>query len=188
MDALRKIKLHPNARDFLFENFEILRRIFSDVLGQLGIDYVSIALINGRGEIFFLSSHPSIEQNLIEKELWEYDYAYHSHFIYQNELKLWSEFTPLGHPERLKQYKQQNQKLVEGVSIPIDYGVYRAILSFGFKKMNSLIEIRANNYEKLLAIGKFCLNKISNLIHFPDQKKVKTQPKLTLIINNLGKI
>ena len=71
MDALRKIKLHPNARDFLFENFAALRRIFSDVLGQLGIDYISIALINERGEIFFLSSNPSIEQNLIEKELRE---------------------------------------------------------------------------------------------------------------------
>lgn len=53
MDTVKKIKLHPSAKDFLFENFAILRRIFSDVLGQLEIDYISIALINKENELFF---------------------------------------------------------------------------------------------------------------------------------------
>ncbi|RUQ81508.1 flagellar biosynthesis protein FlgJ [Legionella septentrionalis] len=189
MDALRKITLHPKARDFLFENFATLRRIFSDVLGQLGIDYISIALINERGEIFFLSSNPSIEQNLIEKELWECDGIYQEDFINQNEHKLWSELSPIRNPERLKQYKQQHQKLIEGVSIPTNYGIYRAILSFGFKKMNSLVQIKSeSSHEKLLAVGKYCLNKISNIVLFPDGKKDKPKPQLTLVINNLGKL
>ncbi|MFA5959692.1 MAG: hypothetical protein WC785_04180 [Tatlockia sp.] len=65
-----------------------------------------------------------------------------------------------------------NQKLVEGVSIPIDYGNYRAILSFGFKEANSLEKIKSRNYEKLIALGSYCLNKINHIILFPDKKNV----------------
>lgn len=186
MDAPKKIKLHPNASNFLFENFAILRRIFSDVLGQLDIDYISIALINKEKELFFLSSNPSIEHNLIEKELWEFDSIYQEQFIDQNELKLWSELPPVAYPDLLKQYKLHNQKLIEGISIPVDYEGYKAVLSFGFKKVNSLIQIRSNNCEKLIALGKYCLNKIHKAILFPDRKKCNSKPKLTLIINTLG--
>lgn len=186
MDTIRKIKLHPTAKEFLFENYAIVRRIFSDVLGQLEIDYISIAMINDSAEVFFVSSNPSIEQNLIEKSLWSYDPIYQDHFIYQNDHTLWSKHSPLMEPALLKQYKQRDQKLIDGVSIPIDYGVYRAILSFGFKKMNTLIDHSSNDYEKLLSIGRYCLNKISSLILFPDRKKCNKKPQLKLIINNLG--
>lgn len=188
MDAVRKIKLHPGAKDFLFENFANLRRIFSDVLGQLEIDYISIALINKESELFFLSSNPSVEQNLIEKELWRDDCIYQEQFAYQNKHKLWNELYPITDPDLLRQYKLLNQKLVEGVSIPIDYGNYRAILSFGFKEANSLAQIKSRNYEKLIALGSYCLNKISNIILFPDKKICNTRPKLTLIINKLSEL
>jgi hypothetical protein len=69
----------------------LLKLIFSDVLGQLDIDYISIALINKERKLFFLSSNPSVEQHLIEMELWEYNFIYQEGFIDQNELKLWSE-------------------------------------------------------------------------------------------------
>lgn len=137
---------------------------------------------------FFLSSNPSIEQNFIEKNLWEYDYIYHSEFFNQNELKLWSELPSLGYPEFLKQYKLENQKLIEGVYIPIDYGVYRAIFSFGFKKMHSLNRSRSSNYAELLTIGKYYLNKINNVLYFPDRKKINTKPQLTLITNKEGSL
>ena len=121
----------------------------------------SLTLINNERELFFLSSNPSIEQNLIEKELWEYDSIYQDPFIYQNELKLWSELSPLAYPELLRRYKLHNQKLIDGISIPVDYGCYRAIFSFGFKKMNSLLHIKSNNCEKLIMLGMYCLNKIN---------------------------
>lgn len=186
MDASKKIVLHPKAKDFLFENFAVLRRIFSDVLGQLDISYISIALLNKENEIFFLSSNPSIEQNLIEKELWEYHTIYQDQFIIQNELKLWSELPSSAYPELLEQYKFHNQKLREGVSIPIDYDDYRAVFSFGFKKMDSLFQNKANNGEKFITVGKYCLNKISKVVLFPDKKRSNVKPKLTLIINRLG--
>lgn len=65
-----ELRLHPNAKEFLFEHYVTMRKVFSDVLGQIETDYISIALINSKGQIFFISSKPSIEQNLIEKNLW----------------------------------------------------------------------------------------------------------------------
>jgi hypothetical protein len=186
MDDSKKITLHPNAKNFLFENFIILRRIFSDVLGQLDVDYISIALINQAGELFFLSSNPSIEQNLIEKKLWTHDPVNQNEFIYQNALKQWSELYSFSHSVLLKQYKLHNQQLIEGISMPIDYGHYRAVFSFGFKKASSLVKINTDNYEKLVVLGRYCLNKINNAILFPDKRGGTVKPALTLIINRLS--
>lgn len=186
MDTLKKIRLHPNAKDFLFENFASLRRIFSDVLGQLDIEYISISLINKEEEVFFLSSRPSIEHNLIEKELWEYDSIYQKQFLDQTALKLWSKLSPLAYPDLLKQYKLYDQKLAEIISIPVDYDSYKTIFSFGFKTMSSLAQIKSDDSEKLIIFGMYCLNKIRKIILFPDKKRCNTKPKLTLIINPLG--
>lgn len=181
-----EVRLHPKARDFLFEHYVTLNRIFSDVLGQLETDYISIALINQTAQIFFLSSKPSIEQNLIEKGLWQFDGSYQPSFIYQEQPKLWSEFPSFKDSEKLKQYKLYDHALITGISIPAEYAEYKAIFSYGFKKRTSNIENKAtNSCEKLLSIGKYCLREIREVIHFPDQKKnSKPKPKLKLIINN----
>lgn len=186
MDVQNKIRLHPRAREFLFENYANLRRIFSDVLGHLDISYISITLINKEREVFFLSSSPSIEQNLIEKKLWEYDSIYEDNFIEQDEHKLWSELYHVDDKVLLKKYKLYNQQLIEGLSIPIDYENYRVILSFGFKKENHIVKIKYNNPENLIAVGRYCLNKIRKVILFPDRKKCNERPKLELIINTLS--
>lgn len=180
-----EVRLHPEAREFLFAHFVQLRRIFLDVLGQLETDYISIALINQVSQIFFLSSKPSIEQNLIEKDLWQYDGIYQTHFIYQDQPKLWTELPYFEDLCLLKQYKQQNHGLLMGISIPTVYLHYRAIFSYGFKKINPGIQNKTpSQCEKLLAMGKYCLREIKNIIPFPDEKKnFAKKPKLELIVN-----
>lgn len=180
-----ELRLYPNAKEFLFEYFALLRRVFSDILGLLETDYISIALINPNGQLFFLSSKPSIEQNLIEKNLWPFDGSYQEDFIYQEQPKLWSELTHLKDADLIKKYKQINPKLINGISIPAEYLDYRIVVSFGFKKINPLIQNKKTDYcEKLLAMGKYCLQKIDEEILFPDKKYFRTKPKLELIINN----
>lgn len=187
MDVIEfKIRLHPRAKIFLFEHFATLRKLFSNVLGQQETDYFSIALINKTGVMFFLSSTPSIEQNLIEKGLWQYDGSYQPEFIYQNEAKLWSEFSKTEYSGSLRQHKQQDHNLVEGISIPMEYEMYRAALSFGFKRINPNIQNKAPILcARLLAMSKFCLRDIRSAIPFPDEKKcLISGSKLKLIINN----
>lgn len=55
MDVSNQLKLHPRAENFLFEEYITLRKIFSDVLGHLETDYISIALINSKGYRAILS-------------------------------------------------------------------------------------------------------------------------------------
>lgn len=54
-----EVRLHPKAKDFLFEHYITMRKVFSDVLGQVETDYASIALINQAGQILFHVLQPS---------------------------------------------------------------------------------------------------------------------------------
>ncbi|MCE3044174.1 flagellar biosynthesis protein FlgJ [Legionella sp. 16cNR16C] len=179
-----EVKLHPKAKEFLFEHFFTMRQVFSNVLGQLETDYISIALINRSGQIFFFSSKPSIEQNLIEKQLWLFDGCYQPSFVTQDEPKLWSEFNHLDYAEEIKKYKQIEPGFITGISMPTQYDSYKAIFSFGLKRINPYIQNKSSLHcEKLIAMGKFALKQMEDNLVFPD-KLAKTKPTLTLIINN----
>ncbi|KTD30430.1 flagellar biosynthesis protein FlgJ [Legionella maceachernii] len=163
-----------------------MRKIFSDVLGQVETDYVSIALINQAGQIFFLSSKPSIEHNLIEKNLWSFDGCYQPGFINQDQPKLWSVLPHLDCIETIKKYKQIKPGFVTGTPSPLKYDSYKAIFSFGLKRINPYIQNKSSTHcQKLLAMGKFALRRIQEYLTFPDKPPcITTKPKLTLIINN----
>src|SRR5215217_3841809 len=89
LDTLLPIRLHPKASDFLFMHYHLVKKIFRDVLGLIEIDYIGIAFINPKNELFFLSSHPSIEFNLIASDLWSVDTCLQEPFIKQNKPILW---------------------------------------------------------------------------------------------------
>ncbi|HAT1762285.1 TPA: flagellar biosynthesis protein FlgJ [Legionella pneumophila] len=180
------ITLHPLAKDALFKDYQALRYIFSNVLGQVETDYLSIALIDEDGRLFFFSSHPSIEQNLIEKELWQHDGAFDPSFIYQNEMLAWSS---LYHPDfrtQLHRYKQLDHRLEAGYSIPSDFEEFRAVFSFGFKSANPIFQTQIHQQkEKLLAMGKYCLREIMQAVAIPQRRKTNQfKPHLKLIVNN----
>lgn len=181
-----EVRLHPEAKEFLFEHFIIMRKVFSDVLGQVETDYVSIALINQTGQIFFMSSNPAIEQNLIEQSLWHFDGCFQPEFLSQDQPKLWSELPHIDCTKSIIKYKQVKPGLITGISIPTEYDSYRAIFSFGLKGLNPYIQNKSSIHcEKLLAMGKFALRRIQEYITFPDQQTyIKNKPKLKLIINN----
>ena len=178
------IRLHPGAKNYLFQNFQSLRYIFSDVLGQAETDYLSIALINIHNELFFISSTPSIEQSLIEKNLWQYDNSYQTSFVAHNKPGLWSEVTPPKDALELYQYKQNVHGLICGLSIPYQHPDYSIVFSYGFKKSFSQQQLWTQQH-KLIAMGKFCLRKIIDAIPLLDRQNAsRPKPDLKLIINN----
>ncbi|HFL2713462.1 TPA: flagellar biosynthesis protein FlgJ [Legionella pneumophila] len=181
-----ELRLHPKAKEFLFEHYAAIRKVFSDVLGQLETDYASIALINQTGQIFFLSSNPAIEQNLIEKNLWRFDGCNQPSFFSQDQPKLWSELPHLDCVDMIRKHKQTAPGLITGIAIPIEYDFYRTVFSFGLKRINPSIQNKNPAHcKKLVAMGKFTLRQIQEYLTFPDKQTcIKTKPKLTLIINN----
>ncbi|QDQ40693.1 flagellar biosynthesis protein FlgJ [Legionella geestiana] len=182
MDLQNKIRLHPRAREFLFENYYTTHKLFSDVLGQLEVDYISMAFINSSRQIFFLSSAPSIEQNLIETGSWKYEGIYQPDFIFQDKPKLWAELPAAG--SYMKQQMENKNFCNIGISMIDTDDYHRIVFSFGFKKLQPLIESKHPQHcKKLLHLGKYCLRELKRTILFPElQKSVKSQ--LRLIINN----
>lgn len=180
------IMLHPLAEDYLFKHYQVLRRIFSDVLGHLETDYISIALIDKHGQLIFLSSKPSIEQNLIDKKLWFLDGSYHPNFIYQDQPNTWANLNCVDSESSLYHYKQEITGLKTGFSMPTNFGEYRAVFSFGIKHSNQNIQEEIfSKHRALLAMGKFCLQEIIKVIPLPNQQKIyKFKPHLELVINN----
>lgn len=181
-----EVSLHPKAKKFLFEHYMTTRRIFSDILGQVETDYASIALINQTNQVFFISSNPAMELNLIEQSLWRFDGSYQPEFFNQDQPKLWSELPHTGCMEEIIKYKQVKPRLISGISIPDEYGAYRTVFSFGLKRINPDIQNKSPLHcKKLLAMGRFALRRIQEYLIFPDQLScTHTKPKLKLIINN----
>lgn len=181
------ISLHPIAKELLFKHYQPLRRIFSDVLGQLETDYVSIALVNSSNQLFLFSSSPAADLNILEKELWVFDQSLQAAFIFQDAPRTWDSLYDAKHHERLYQYKLGNLGLVSGIALPTNFGRYRAVFSYGFKKHNPrLKEYLQQVPNPLMAMGQFCLREITSTITLPDEKAkvMPLKPKLKLVINN----
>lgn len=179
------ITLHPKAESFLFEQYITVNKVFSNVLGQQETDYIAIALINANGQMFFFSSNPSIQQNLIEKKVCLAHAAYQPSFINQKQPKLWYELDHGIHRECITKL-QQSHGLITGITIPTTYNEYKAVFSFGFKKANSFTQNKtAIHCQQLVNLGKYCLRELNERLVFPDeQKSCISKPQLRLIINN----
>lgn len=182
-----EITPHPMAKELLFKHYHSLRRIFSNVLGQLETDYISISLINSSSQLLIFSSSPSAELNILEKELWQLDKSYQAEFVYQDKPMSWDSIYKRGGSKSLYKYKLTNLGLTEGLIIPSSFESYRAIFSFGFKYFDPTIsEMMEQTPNPLLAMGKFCLREIMTAIPLPDEKSkiFPCKPKLKLVINN----
>lgn len=182
-----KIDLHPQARDLLFQHYRTLFRIFHDVLGHLEIDYLSIAILTPQNELLFLSSKPSVESNLIENNLWQFDASFQQDFFLNGKAQLWDELYDKEWQETLHKYKQEIPGFSMGVSVPSSFEEYRVVYSFASKSTDKTIQNNIiNKIETLLRIGRFCLQNIVKAIPLPVRQGafVIKKPALTLVVNN----
>ena len=165
------ITLHPQASDFLFKYFRVVSRVFSDILGLLEIDYMSIALLTGKQELLFFSSRPSIEWKMIEQDRWRMDGRLQREFLMQEQMKIWEE---------------KPKEFLFGYSISSIFSGDRVVYSFASKSYDAKdCERIIDNSALLLRMGKFSLKKILATIELPVTKNDYIQkPPLRLVINN----
>ena len=177
------ITLHPEVMDVLFKHYQSLRRLFYDVLGHLEIDYMSVALLNPKNELLFLSSRPSIERNLIDNKLWAFDASLHNDFFLQGKARVWDELYQDEWRKPLWEYKQKSHGYSMGISIPSTFEEYRVVYSFALKSTEERIKNKViNKIETLTSMGRFCLKNIMQHIELPGRHIKK--PSLKLVINN----
>lgn len=181
-----EITLHPQAKDLLFKHYRTLTKIFNDVLGHLEIDYIGIALLNSKNELLFLSSRPSIECNLIEKDLWRLDKSLRQEFFSRGIAQLWDSLYQEEWQKSLYYYKKENQNFSIGISVPATFEEYQVVYSFALKSNNEFIKNKIiQKIETLMSMGRFCLQNIIKTITLPDRQQMPNIPKptLKLIIN-----
>lgn len=167
-----KITLHPQASDLLFKHYRSMARIFRDVLGQLEIDYMAIAILTPKDELLFFSSRPGIEWNLIEHNLWLSDVRFQYDSFKQEQIQLWEHRPP---------------DFCIGFSIPSVVDEFRVIYTVASKSNNEAIQkMIFNNIAMLMRMGRFCLKNILQELPFISRQSNTTQqkPQLKLIINN----
>ena len=180
------ITLHPAAKDFLFKHYRSMKRIFGDVLGLLEVDYLSITLITPQNELLFLSSQPSIECNLIEHGLWQYDPCLNKAFLCGTSHQYWNNVYLQPVHKKLLHYKQEIFEFGFGLAIPHLFREFRVIYTFGFKATDASTKQKIeNNIAKLRNMGQYCLQNILNTIELPNKQKINpSRPVLKLVINN----
>ncbi|PJE14686.1 MAG: flagellar biosynthesis protein FlgJ [Legionella sp.] len=185
--SVSAITLHPQAKTFLFEHYFTLKRVFSDVIGLLEIDYLSIALITRKNELLFFSSSPGIESNLIEHNLWQLDKSYHEEFIQSAQAQWWDVLYPKGDQNNLRHYKQEAEGFSIGLAIPAHFEQFRVVYSLALKSRDETIKNKLQNeIDNLVNMGKFCLMRILKKIPLPSKQRshVAIKPILKLVISN----
>ena len=174
-----QITPHPMAKELLFKHYVPIKKIFSDVLGQQEIDYISIGLIN--------ASNPGAEQNILDKHLWEIDRSFQPQFVHQDKPLSWSSIYDANEYKQLYKYKLTDLGLICGFSIPTEFDAYRAVFSFGFKYYEpNITKMMEQTPNPFLAMGKYCLRNILSTIPLPNRvnKVYQFKPRLKLVINN----
>ena len=133
-----------------------------------------------------LSSRPAIEQNLIDKYVWQDDMTYSLKFIENNTPQTWDSLYNEKSAKILRYHKQEVFEYSLGLSIPSSFQELRVVYSFAIKSKNRRDQEKLiNNTEILCRMGRFCLQRIIKAIPLPDlDQKVSTKPTLRLIINN----
>jgi len=183
--------LNPHAKTILFQHKRAAYRVFSDVIGLHNIDHISLTTISPKHELTFLSYTPALEHNLITRDLWAYDLAYHPDFFKQRQCKLWSDLYHKDKYSELMQLKQQIPHFRAGLSTTLSYTNCTLLLSFATKSKHpeagkQLLEV----HPELMSMGRYCFQHISHLFmpylgkttHKNNTRMVS--PYMRLIVNN----
>ncbi len=158
-----KTILHPQAQNLLFKYYRDLRLIFNDVLGHLEIDYISMTLLDEKNQLILLSSQPSIEQNLIIKNLWEQDPCCQKDFFLQDDILIWNHIYD---DIALHHYKLAVPKLAFAASIPDSFQDFKVAYSFGVSSQDPAVHLNLlDNQKTLRAMAKYCLINILKVVH-----------------------
>lgn len=191
--------LHQNILNILFENKIYLKNLFSNVIGLFDVSYVSITIINPDKEAVIFSSMPSIQYNLITKDLWNHD---NQRLILKKQTSLlwWDEFHDFDvRNEQIITIKEVKNRLILGMDMLRNAEYFTVIYSFATaNKRENLKEHYLLNHNHLISIGNYCYKLIRELyeyyypgcelpkmdVHATWKKGNAYTPYIKLVVNN----
>jgi len=166
-----EITLHPQAWRLLFQHFDTTVKIFGNVLGQLEIDYLSIALLTHKNELLFFSSRPAIEFKLTQHPLWLADVRFQDDFFQQEQAQFWTD-------------KCKLEGVGIGLSIPSVFDGHRVIYTVASKSKDKNTHDRiSSDITTIVGMGRFCLKCIMSEVPYM-KHFIQTNSNMSLIIDN----
>lgn len=166
----RDIVPHPEILDTLFAHKSKTRTVFRDVLGIHEINHIAITRINSNNKLITLSSTPSLEYNLFNGPLWQYDLSYAPIWFSQCRHANWQSLYAPERYDELYYLKQIKPHYPLGVSIatirnhcPVIYSLASATDS------DATREIFTNKTNDLIQLGHYCMTHLSALLTATDE-------------------
>lgn len=149
--------MHSKCLEMLFSYQVKVMQVFKDVLGLYEINHISLTRINKNAEILSFSSTPSLEYNLFNSNLWQFDKTYQSQWHTKNAPASWpSLYSPMYFKE-LYYLKQQKHRYPISISLPTQDANGCVIYSIASRKMSSHAqELFSVGQENLQKIGQYC--------------------------------
>ncbi|MCW8449833.1 hypothetical protein [Legionella quinlivanii] len=167
MDTSRIATAHPQMMDLLFSHKDKTQRIFSDVLGLHQIHHMSIISIDSNARILIVSSTPSMEFNLFNRNLWEFDLTYNPAWYQRCEQASWQSLYHPARYEELYYLRQVRHELPVGTSIaePAQEGGY-FIYSLGSNNACMQVQSQFSHEKEFLSkIGQHCSSLLAPLFY-----------------------
>lgn len=195
-DICHETRLHDNILDILFKHKKEISNRLRDIKGLYFIDHVAIIIITPSNEITIFSYTPSVEYNLIIKELWKYDKSFSPYFLKDGSMTWWGEAYSYNYLNLIQFAKEELHKFTLGMNLVRKIENHKLVYSFATRSQkNGIKEFYVDIKDELFHIGDYGYNLIrdiyseysdSHVVPFINNsnKILKNKPHLKLIVNN----
>lgn len=149
--------LHPAFNDALFAYAGQAFRLFNDVLGLYGIDYLAIARIDKLGQLLIFSSLPALEFNLFATKAWSFDHLYHAKWYHDGAKTAWPLLYQDSHYAELYYLKQTRHHFLTTLAMASKDDENYYVYSFASRHVNSSANhLFIHEPDVLNSIGDYC--------------------------------
>jgi len=157
-------KLHKDILLISLNNYNIIKKTYSAVLGLNAIDHLSINIVNPNGEMVFLSSTPYTGINICSSDLLTYDSSIHPKTYENRKFYWWEDCYASQMKFELKLEKEIKNNLSLGFILTKKVENFYILYSFATKEKDPEIKKIIEQYQgELVNMGDYCYSEIRSL-------------------------
>lgn len=159
-----EVSLHEDILEVLFGYKEKICNKFHDVSGTFFIDHLAINIIDPNSKVIIFSTTPSVEYNLISRDLWKYDRSFSISYQTKNRFYSWEQAYEEEQFEKLKLIKQTNHGFSCGFNLSTKIESFQLVYSFATRHQRlNLIEYYRGYINELFSIANFVFKEIKEI-------------------------
>lgn len=159
------LSLHPEWLAILFAHKSKTRAVFRDVLGLHEVSHIAMSYISPNQSLLTLSSTPSLEYNLFNASLWQFDNTYNPIWFQRCQDAPWQSLYMPERYDELYYIKQTKPRYPLGLSMATKLGDGHMIYSIASAiDSNNTQTIFKTQQHELLQLGQYCMQQLQHLL------------------------